>query len=185
MIEYSARYLSTSHSCIVWIPFDHTRFLMSMGQRSVPVLRRQIASPTVGMNSKIHLAWVLGRLGDYSQFQVFINGLNSTRQGHQCIAAARMRDFPQECLRHLPAVLSAGRRKRYDAYWNLLDMLAYRSGLPTAQQDALLDTLADLQFQPELTDADIQRLLVLFGQSGRQPSQGKLSYSKTSAVTAL
>jgi hypothetical protein len=162
MIENSARYLSTSHGCIVLIPFDHMGFLVSMGQRSVPALHRQIADPAVGMNSKIHLAWVLGRVGDHSQFSVFIRGLGSKR--HQAMAAMRMQDFPHECWRHLPAILAQSRQPQHHWYWSMLMLLADQSALPPDRKEALLNSMAECQPNKDgLSANEIQELRQHFG----------------------
>lgn len=159
MIDYSVHYLSAPQSCTVLIPFNHTGFLTLMGRRSVPALRRQIADPNIGMNGKIHLAWVSGQMGDFSQFQVFIDGLQSKNQGVQSLAAGRMRDFPQECLRHLPAILAVGRQKSHAQYWNLLMSLAYQNDLPTDNQEAILQIISDAQYdQKGLNAQEVQFL---------------------------
>ena len=161
LIPYSARTLSTPQSCIAWNPFPHAGFLMLMGKRSVPALKHQIADPNVGLNSKIHLAWLLGNVGDFSKFEVFIDGLKSKR--HQYIAAARMQDFPLECQRHLPAILAIGRQDVSAGYWNLLISLAYEMRVAPASQEAIVAIMDEAQSGGRgFTDREIQQLRANF-----------------------
>jgi hypothetical protein len=166
MIEYSARYLSTTHSCIVWIPFNHTGFLLAMGQRSIPALRRQIADPSVGLGSKIHLTWILCQLGDCSQFPVFIRGLGS-KLSHQYIAAVTMQDFPDECLRHLPAILAAGRQRQHNQYESLLRRLADKAHLSEDKQAAIAYIVIYSQ-ERGLSEQEIRKVRQLFGNGDKQ-----------------
>lgn len=134
-----------------------------MGNRSVPTLRRQIVNPNIDMISQTHLVWVLSHLGDYSQFQVFINGLSSKKQRHQYIAAVRMQDFPQECLRWLPAILAAGRQKQHFQYWNLLTLLSYKASLSEDKREILVDILYGNGVQEKgLSHQEVQDIIQLF-----------------------
>lgn len=162
MIAYSVRHLSTTHGCLVWIPVDYTGLLLAMGGRSVPALRQGINDPGVGMNSKIHLAWIACQVGDTSQFPVLVSGLASKR--HRCIATVRMLDFPQECLRHLPEILAAGRQKQDLHYADLLIRLARYANVSENAMDRLADIVYGEGFEQGkgLTHQEIQQITQLF-----------------------
>lgn len=168
MIEYSVHYVSVGHGCVVIIPFNHTRFLISMGHRSVSPLRHRISDPKIGTNGKIYLAWILGQLGDYSQFQVFIDALGSKSKSNQFMAVQRMQYFPKECLRHLPDILTAGRQPQHYAYSGMLFRLADSANLGVKKIDLLGNAIAIevCNGQRGLTDEESKSILQIFQSGG-------------------
>ncbi len=110
VVEYCAWNLSRpSHRCssLFWNSGDETRLLIRTGTPAVPAISRRIRSPKTPLKQKIHLAWILGKIGDHSWFGVFLEGLDSPKQAVYFIAAVRMRDFPKQCEQHLDEILAA------------------------------------------------------------------------------
>lgn len=166
MIELSVWHVATEHSCVVIIPFNHTKFLISMGQRSVPALRRCICRSSISTGDKVNLAWISCRLGDFSQFQVFIDALKSKR--NQYMAAVRMQEFPEECQCRLHDILEAGRQPQHYQYSNMLLTSAIWAHLSDDKQ-AVLSQIIDVDVmngKRGLTAPETQSIIELFGVKG-------------------
>lgn len=125
---------------------DETRFLIGMRNRSIKALVNQIEDPNIGLQKKIHLAWILSSIGDHSHFSVFIEGLNSQSSQTYYIAATRMRDFPQECLKQFPDILDAGKKKQHGAYQAMLSSTIDKSSFDKDKKKKLIDILWDDPF---------------------------------------
>lgn len=183
MIESSARHVAAPRSCIDFGSFPDESFLTLMGRRSIPALRRQIADPNVGLNSKIHVAWKMGQAGDHSQFAVFIEGLKSKR--HEFAASHWMMEFPDECQRHLPAILAIGRQNQSDNYRSLLISLAHQNDVPDEKINEIAEIIDNAQsHQRGFNDGEIQQLTQDFAARTERKSRYWATPAKNSSNAA-
>ncbi len=124
-------------ACLLWDTGDETRFLISMGTRAIPVIRRQLARSDLKMQSRIWFAWILSSIGDHSQFHTFVDGLASGSSGDQGFAVGRMRDFPDQCALYLPEILAVRGQRTSQSYWSLIENAGERAHLGDRQLDRI------------------------------------------------
>lgn len=173
-IRYCANDLTRLHGCsyLFWHPADETRFLKSMGKRSVAPIVRQINRPDVSLQTKVHLAWILSTVGDHTYFPVFIAALRSDSPRARYIAAFRMRDFPNQCLRSLSDILDAGMKPQHEVYWMLLSSLVDHASIDNRAKRVLRDAIPCQT--NGLTQDQVVMLANMFGINSRgEPSVGR------------
>ena len=123
-IPYCANDLTVDHGCsssfFNFNSGDETMFLIRMGKRSLPSLRRQLARTDLSTRTRIHLAWICVQIGDSAQFSEFLGGLKSPQPHDRYMAVVRMRDFPQLCTANIDTIVDAASMPQHDEYWWLL-----------------------------------------------------------------
>jgi hypothetical protein len=145
---------------------DETRFLVFMGRRSIGPLVNQIERANVDPKKKVHLAWILSSIGDHSHFDIFVQALNSDKSATRFIAVARMRDFPDECLQHLPGILKAAVNDRELRLEPMIESLVDHMALPAETKRDLKAAVGEtLLSNPLPTSQAIDKLLFRFGEA--------------------